>query len=332
MLIDEVNIILKGGHGGAGKVSFYPGEKSGPSGGNGGKGGDLYIEATTDLTALNQFSRKRLVSAENGMPGGLSRKIGKDGRDIVVFMPVGTVLIEKNTGEVITIDKGGQKILVCKGGLGGWGNYEFKSSRNTTPEYAQSGLDGEEKHFQASLKLLADFGLIGLPNAGKSSLLNELTSTSVKTADYPFTTLEPNLGVLSPRHPEPRNEVRGKLREGSRIIADIPGLIEGASDGRGLGVKFLKHIEKTSVLLHCIAADSPNLEEDYKVVVNELESFSNELIKKPQIILLTKSDLVDKKQLNERIKRLKKFKHKIYPVSIHDWDSLEELKKALTTS
>ncbi|EKD90995.1 MAG: hypothetical protein ACD_30C00052G0013 [uncultured bacterium] len=315
MLIDEVNIILKGGHGGAGKVSFYPGEKSGPSGGNGGKGGDLYIEATTDLTVLNQFSRKRLVSAENGMPGGLSRKIGKDGRDIVVFMPVGTVLIEKNTGEVITIDKGGQKILVCKGGLGGWGNYEFKSSRNTTPEYAQSGLDGEEKHFQASLKLLADFGLIGLPNAGKSSLLNELTSTSVKTADYPFTTLEPNLGVLN-----------------RKIIADIPGLIEGASDGRGLGVKFLKHIEKTSVLLHCIAADSPNLEEDYKVVVNELESFSNELIKKPQIILLTKSDLVDKKQLNERIKRLKKFKHKIYPVSIHDWDSLEELKKALTTS
>src|SRR3989338_5786996 len=282
MLIDEVNIILKGGHGGAGKVSFYPGEKSGPSGGNGGKGGDLYIEATTDLTALNQFSRKR----------------GKDGRDIVVFMPVGTVLIEKNTGEVITIDKGGQKILVCKGGLGGWGNYEFKSSRNTTPEYAQSGLDGEEKHFQASLKLLADFGLIGLPNAGKSSLLNELTSTSVKTADYPFTTLEPNLGVLN-----------------RKIIADIPGLIEGASDGRGLGVKFLKHIEKTSVLLHCIAADSPTLEEDYKVVVNELESFSNELIKKPQIILLTKSDLVDKKQLNERIKRLKKFKHKIYPVS-----------------
>ena len=315
MLIDEVNIILKGGHGGAGKVSFYPGEKSVPSGGNGGKGGDLYIEATTDLTVLNQFSRKRLVSAENGMPGGLSRKIGKDGRDIVVFMPVGTVLIEKNTGEVITIDKGGQKILVCKGGLGGWGNYEFKSSRNTTPEYAQSGLDGEEKHFQASLKLLADFGLIGLPNAGKSSLLNELTSTSVKTADYPFTTLEPNLGVLN-----------------RKIIADIPGLIEGASDGRGLGVKFLKHIEKTSVLLHCIAADSPNLEEDYKVVVNELESFSNELIKKPQIILLTKSDLVDKKQLNERIKRLKKFKHKIYPVSIHDWDSLEELKKALTTS
>lgn len=314
MLIDEVNIILKGGHGGAGKVSFFPGEKSGPSGGNGGKGGDLYIEATTDLTALNQFSRKRLVSAEDGVAGGLSRKIGKNGKDIVVFLPVGTVLTEKRTREIITIDKRGQRILVCKGGLGGLGNYEFKSSRNTTPEYAQSGLEGEEKHFQVSLKLIADFGLIGLPNAGKSSLLNELTSTSVKTASYPFTTLEPNLGVLN-----------------KKIISDIPGLIEGASEGRGLGIRFLKHIEKTSVLLHCIAADSTNLEENYKVVVNELESFSKELIKKPQIILLTKSDLLDKKQLNERIKKLKKFKHKIYPVSIHDWDSLEELKKALTT-
>ncbi len=314
MLLDEVKIVLRGGHGGAGKVAFFPGEKSGPSGGNGGKGGDLYIEATTDLTALNQFSRKRIVFAEDGVPGGLSRMIGRDGKDILVYLPVGSVLTEINTGEVITVDKNTKKLLVCRGGLGGRGNYEFKSSRNTTPEYAQGGLAGEEKHFQVSLKLLADFGLIGLPNAGKSSLLNELTSTSVKTAAYPFTTLEPNLGVLN-----------------RKIIADIPGLIEGASGGRGLGIRFLKHIEKTTVLIHCISADSLDVEEDYKVVTSELRSFSEELVKKPQIILLTKSDLVSNNELTEKTKKLKKFKHKIYPVSIHDWDSLEIVKKVLSS-
>ena len=324
MLIDEVNIILKAGHGGHGKVAFFPGKKSGPSGGNGGRGGDLYIQTTLDIMVLRRFTaEENTVAAEDGFPGGDNRKIGKDGKDIVVLLPVGSVLKDLNTLEKVELTEPNQKILFCKGGLGGLGNCEFKSSRNTTPTYAQKGLKGEEKHLQISLRLIANFGLIGLPNVGKSSLLNELTKTSVKTANYPFTTLEPNLGVLPPRHFE--------RSEGSVILADIPGLIEGASLGKGLGIKFLKHIEKTSTLLHCISADSLDIESDYNVVSNELKAFSEGLLRKPQIILLTKSDLVTSKDLKEKTTLLKKYKHKVIPVSIHDWDSIENLKNILST-
>jgi GTP-binding protein len=315
MLIDEVEITLKAGHGGAGKVSFYPGKKAGPDGGNGGRGGDIYLRVTSDLTALNQFSKTKELAAENGHYGESNIKTGHDGNDLMITMPIGTELTETETGKIIDLNDLDQKILIAKGGKGGKGNYELRSSRNTTPMRAQKGLPGEEKHFKIILKLIADFGFIGLPNAGKSSLLNELTAANVKVANYPFTTLEPNLGVFN-----------------NKIIADIPGLIEGAAEGKGLGIKFLKHIEKVSMLLHSIAADSEDVVGDYQTVIAEMKKFNPELMDKPEVILLTKSDLVSKDELKKKTDQLKKFKRKIYPVSIYDWDSLEKLKKILETA
>lgn len=312
MFIDETEVILKAGHGGAGKVSFYPGLKAGPDGGNGGKGGDVYLEGTSDLTALKQFTSLKTISAQNGSQGQSNRKSGPNGQDKTVILPIGSVLINQQTNQELEVQTPNQKILICEGGLGGRGNFEFKSSVNTTPMRAQPGLPGEEKHFKIILKLTADFGLIGLPNAGKSSLLNELTNANVKTANYPFTTLEPNLGVLD-----------------GKILADIPGLIEGASEGKGLGIKFLKHIEKTGELLHCISAESENIENDYQTVIKELESFNPTLLQKPQIIIITKTDLVSEEKLKDQIKILKRYKLKIIPVSIHNFYQIENLKKNL---
>lgn len=314
MLIDEVEITLKAGHGGAGRVSFNPGRYGGPNGGNGGKGGNIFARVTSDLTALNQFARKQFFEAENGDPGGSNKSSGKDGSDLYFEFPIGTTLINSETGEEIELNSLDQEILITKGGLGGRGNYEFRSSTNTTPRYAQPGLPGEEKHFKVILKLIADFGLIGLPNAGKSSLLNELTKANVKVGDYPFTTLEPNLGVLK-----------------DKIIADIPGLIEGASSGKGLGIKFLKHIEKVHLLLHCIAADSTDVKKDYQTVRKELEDYSQKLTNKQEVILLTKADLVTKPDLDKKLKSLQKLNPEILIISIHDWDSIENLKKFLST-
>ncbi len=313
MLIDEVEITLKAGHGGAGKVSFNPGQKAGPNGGDGGRGGDIYISVTSDLRALNQFSRTQLKEAENGVMGDNFQKSGKDGEDLELEMPLGTELTDLQTKEKFILDDLNSRILICKGGIGGQGNFALRSSRNTSPKYAQRGRFGQERNLKVELKFIADFGLIGLPNAGKSSLLNELTSANVKIADYPFTTLEPNLGVWN-----------------GKVIADIPGLIEGASEGKGLGIKFLKHIEKVKLLLHAVPADSENIEKDYKVVLGELEKYNPEMLKKKEIILLTKSDLVEKKDLEKKLKILKKYKKEILPISIHDWDSITKLKELLS--
>ena len=312
MLIDEVEIILRAGHGGPGKVSFNPGKKSGPNGGNGGRGGDIYISVTSDLRPLNQFSKIKTLEAENGGMGDNFQKTGRDGRDLEIKMPLGTELVDRKIVEKFELNDLNQRILICKGGLGGKGNYELRSSRRTTPSFAQKGLAGQDRDLKVELKFLAEIGLIGLPNAGKSSLLNELTSANAKTAEYPFTTLEPNLGVWE-----------------RKVIADIPGLISGASEGKGLGIKFLKHIEKVGLLLHCIDATSEDVLRDYKTITAELENFNPEIIKKDEIILLTKTDLVTKEQIQKQAKILKKFKKTIIPISIHDWDSLQKLQEYL---
>ena len=311
MLVDEVDIVVIGGHGGPGRVSFRGKKGGGPDGGNGGKGGDVYVEVTSDLYALNRYVSKKVLSAQNGEPGGKSDKSGADAGDLTLIMPIGTFITDEKNQE-IELNEIGKKVLIAKGGLGGKGNAFFKSSRNTTPRYAQPGLRGEEKKLNLKLKLIADFGLIGLPNAGKSSILNELTDASAKIGDYPFTTLEPNLGMLN-----------------GRVIADIPGLIEGASEGKGLGHKFLKHIEKVKLLLHCISSESSDPVKDYKIILEELKKFNPLLLEKQEIILLTKSDLVKADDLEKKLKTLAKTKKQIIPVSIHDWESLQSLIQIL---
>lgn len=313
MLIDRAEITIEAGHGGAGRVSFNLGRYSGPNGGSGGKGGDFYIKSSSDITLLNQFSRKFFFKAENGKNGDKFNKTGKGGEDFELTVPVGTSIINKETGELIfEFTKIDQRELICHGGVGGKGNFEFKNPRRTTPEFAQPGLPGEKLESILSLKLIADYGLIGLPNAGKSSLLNELTKANVKTANYPFTTLFPNIGAIN-----------------NKFIADIPGLIENASIGKGLGIGFLKHIEKVSVLLHCISVESEDILRDYEVIRNELGKYNKELLNKKEVIILTKTDLVDKKNLNKKIKILNKVSKEVYPVSIHDWDSIENLKSLI---
>ncbi len=314
MLIDKVNVTFKAGDGGDGKVSFVKIGR-GPDGGNGGKGGDLYVVALSDLTLLNQFSSKTKYEAGNGVDGDKNKMTGKNGADLEILLPIGTSIISKYTGKVILeITTVGQRELLCHGGKGGKGNWEFRSGRMTTPKFAQKGELGEKRGLILNLKFIADFGLIGLPNTGKSSLLNELTNAQAKVAHYPFTTLTPNLGVFN-----------------GKVIADIPGLIEGASGGRGLGVSFLKHIEKVGVLLHCISTETKNPATDYETIRKEMGNYNKELLKKPEIILITKSDLADPATLKIRKRRIKTKAQRILTVSIHDWESLEELKNVLLT-
>ena len=300
MFVDEVQVIFHAGRGGDGKASFYPGFKSGPDGGNGGDGGNIYLETSSDLSLLNRFQGKKLWKAQDGQMGGKYKKTGKKGDDLTIVLPLGSILIDQDTGETIELNDIGQKILIAKGGRGGKGTNALASPSNTTPKFAQPGKPGQEKRIKIVLKLIADLGLIGLPNAGKSSLLNELTNSNVKVADYPFTTLEPNLGVM-----------------GSIILADIPGLIEGASSGRGLGIKFLKHIEKVKLLLHCISAESDNPDKDYRVVRKELTQFNPDMARKEEIILLTKADTVSEKDLLKKQKILKKH-GQVFSVSLLD--------------
>jgi GTP-binding protein len=312
MLIDTADVIFKGGNGGNGKVSFRKNMK-GPDGGNGGDGGNLFVVAKSDLKLLNQFTREDTFSAEKGIPGGSNQRHGKNGNDLEICLPVGTSIIERETNrEIYDLTEEGQRICICKGGKGGLGNWEFRSSDNPVPRKAEPGKKGQIKELVLSLKLIADFGLIGLPNAGKSSLLNELTGAHEKIANYPFTTVAPALGVFN-----------------HMVLADIPGLIEGASNGRGLGIGFLKHIEKVKVLLHCISCESTDLLKDYQTVRNELGSFNPKLLEKKEIILLTKNDLVDPIYIKEAKKKLTGKSDQIVPVSINDWNSIESLKTYL---
>lgn len=312
MFVDEAEIELIAGHGGPGKVSFYRPPVKGPDGGNGGKGGDIYFTSSDSVSTLGYFTKHKKLNADNGNAGESNRKSGSSGLDLYIQIPVSTQVTDLDSGETFVFPKPGITILMAEGGKGGRGNFEFRSSRNTTPEYAQPGLLGKSRKIKLNIKLIADIGLIGLPNSGKSSLLNELTNAQAKVGNYPFTTLEPNLGVF-----------------GKKIIADIPGIIEGATEGKGLGLKFLKHIEKVKVLLHCIPSDSLDPINDYTTVRNELISFNKQLGRKKEIILLTKSDMVSENGLEELKKELEKLGKEILAVSIYNFDSIENLKKYL---
>ncbi|MFA5926504.1 MAG: GTPase ObgE [Parcubacteria group bacterium] len=309
MITDEVKIYVRAGKGGNGVVAFNKIKMSlGPTGGRGGNGGNVFFEGVSDLTALNKYKSRKEYIADAGKNGKADKSTGHGGKDLILTVPIGSVIHNLRTDEQMEITRSGERIQAAKGGLGGRGNYDFRSAKNTSPEQFEEGRSGEEFDFKIELRLIADIGLVGLPNAGKSSLLNELTNANVRVANYPFTTLEPNLGVM-----------------GDFVIADIPGLIEGASAGKGLGIKFLKHIQRTKVLVHCISSESDDPARDYGIVRKELEDFSAELAKKKEIILLTKSDLVSEKAASEKISRMKQINPDVSAVSIHDWESLQSL-------
>ena len=313
MLIDDVNIEIKAGDGGRGAVAFQKnlGER-GPTGTAGGRGGSVYFEGVSDLSRLNQFLFKKKIEAENGMDGRSQFRDGHDGKDLILQVPVGTVIhniTAKNRDEITRV---GERVLIARGGKGGRGNFHFRSSTNTTPKQFEEGKRGEIFILRLELKMIADVGFVGLPNVGKSSLLNELTNAKTKVANYEFTTLEPNLGVYY-----------------ELILADIPGLIEGASIGKGLGTKFLRHIERTRMLFHFVAADSPHPLEDYKTVRKELENFSPPLLEKREFIYLSKSDTVDEKRIKAIMSEFKKKKLSITPISILDDESVKKVKELL---
>lgn len=313
MLIDDVNVRISAGHGGKGAVAFNKNLMSlGPAGGSGGLGGSVYAEGVSDLSALGQFRFKKEFSAEDGQEGRGQFRDGHDGKDLVLKVPVGTIAHNLTTGEDVEIEHVGERVILAKGGKGGKGNFLFRSSRNTTPKQFQPGLPGESFEFRLELKFIADVGFVGLPNVGKSSLLNELTNAKSKVANYAFTTLEPNLGTYY-----------------ELILADIPGLIEGSSEGKGLGTRFLRHIERTRTLFHFISAESPTPVADYKTIRAELGAYSKKLLKKPEHLFLTKSDVVDEKQLKSILAKLKKIDPKVIAISIIDEDSLKKVQKLL---
>jgi GTPase len=268
----------------------------------------------SDLSALGQFRYKKEFSAEDGQNGRDQFRDGHVGKDLVVKLPVGTVIHNLTTGVDIEIEKVGEQITLAAGGLGGKGNFQYKSSRNTSPKQSQPGLPGETFDLHLELKFIADVGFVGLPNVGKSSLLNKLTNARSKVANYAFTTLEPNLGVYY-----------------ELILADIPGLIEGSSTGRGLGIKFLRHIERTKTLFHFISAESENPVKDYKTIRKELGAYNKALLEKPEHVFLTKSDLLSPAELKERLIALKKIDSNVIAISIEDPESIKEVEKLLNT-
>jgi GTP-binding protein len=322
MLIDEVSIRVKAGHGGKGSVAFNKNMMSlGPAGGSGGKGGSVYAEGVSDLSALGAFRFKKEFSAENGQDGRNQFRDGHVGKDLVLKLPIGTVIHNLTTGEDVSIEKTAgidadgspaNRVLLAKGGIGGRGNFQFKSAINTSPRQSDAGRPGESFDLRLELKFIADIGFVGLPNAGKSSMLNMLTRASAKVANYPFTTLEPNLGVYY-----------------ELILADIPGLIEGSSTGKGLGTKFLRHIERTGTLFHFVSAESTDPEGDYKTIRRELGAHNKDLLKKPEFLFLSKSDLLEKAELREKLEILKHLNKNAVSISTEDEASIEKIKKIL---
>lgn len=313
--IDEMKIKLSAGRGGDGVVRWRH-EKGkdlgGPSGGDGGRGGDVYAMGVRDLGVLIRYRNKKEFSAERGEDGSGDCKKGANGKDFILEVPLGSVVTNIETGRVVETVNEGEKIMILHGGDWGFGNDHYKSSINRSPTKYTEGKDGEKGEFFVELQIMADAGLIGLPNAGKSSLLNFLTRAKAKVGSYQFTTLEPNLGEMY-----------------GYILADIPGLIEGASQGRGLGHKFLKHIKRTKVLLHCISLESDDISRDYKVIREELKRYSLDLVSKKEVIVLTKTDMIDEVKLKEQLKIAKKLNKDVLTVSVLDDMAMKKLTESI---
>ncbi len=289
--IDYVKIQCRSGKGGAGSRHFHRAKyvpKGGPDGGDGGKGGSIILKGNRNMWTLLPLKYQRHIFATNGESGGAGRSFGKDGEDRIIEVPCGTVVFDAETGEYITeVTDDGQEVVLLKGGRGGLGNWHFATSTNRTPRYAQPGEPAEERTVVLELKLLADVGLVGFPNAGKSTLLSAVSAARPKIADYPFTTMEPQLGIVSYRDNR------------SFVMADIPGIIEGASEGRGLGLRFLRHIERNAVLLFMIPADADNIAEQYDVLQRELTEFNPDLADKPRVLAISKCDMLGEEFIEE---------------------------------
>lgn len=327
--IDEMKIEAAAGRGGDGVVrwrqeKFIP--KGGPAGGDGGRGGDFFVIAVRDIHILSKYKAKKNFSAGRGEDGGAKSLHGKNGEDFYLELPIGSVITNLETDETWQLEKEGQKFLILKGGYGGFGNEHFKSSTNTTPKESRPGAEGEQGTFRIELELFADIGLIGLPNAGKSSLLNSMTNAQARVGDYAFTTLDPNLGDFY-----------------GYVIADIPGIIEGASEGKGLGVKFLRHIKRTKMLAHLVSFENlksssvAGMMKVYKEIRKELEKYdkklnlgSEGLSSKEEIIILTKSDVVDDSKIIAKIsKEFEKISKSVFVISLYDDKSVKQFSDEL---
>lgn len=294
--IDYVKILCRSGKGGAGSRHFYRAKyvpKGGPDGGDGGRGGHIILKGNRNMWTLLPLKFRRHIFAGNGESGSGGRSFGKDGEDVVVEVPCGTVVFDAETGEFLCeVTDDGQEVKLLRGGRGGLGNWHFKSATNRTPRYAQPGEPAIERSVILELKMLADVGLVGFPNAGKSTLLSAVSAAEPKIADYPFTTMEPQLGIVSYRDNR------------SFVMADIPGIIEGASEGKGLGLRFLRHIERNAVLLFMVPADADDIAAEYNILLRELEQFNPQLMDKQRVLAISKSDLLDDELREEIAKTL----------------------------
>jgi len=317
--VDYVKIHCAAGHGGAGSVHLHRSRltaKGGPDGGDGGRGGNVYLRGNDQMWTLLHLKYKRHIKAGRGGGGSSNNSFGDDGEDKYVEVPLGTVAKDSETGEVLfEITEHGEEVIIRQGGLGGRGNSWFKNSVRQTPRYAQPGTDGEEGWNVLELKVLADVGLVGFPNAGKSTLLSVISAAKPKIANYPFTTLVPNLGIVSYRDNR------------SFVMADIPGIIEGASEGKGLGLRFLRHIERNSTLLFLVPADADDIELEYNILLKELETFNPELLDKDRLLAISKSDMLDEELRIEVEKTVPKGVKSIFfsSVSQHGLMELKDL-------
>jgi GTP-binding protein len=299
--IDYVKFYAFSGNGGVGsshfrKEKFVP--KGGPDGGDGGRGGHIILRGNSQLWTLVHLKYRKHIKAEHGGRGAGQRKSGADGKDIILDVPIGTVAKDQETGtRLLEIMEEGEEQVLLPGGKGGQGNYHFKTSTNQAPHYAQPGIGGQEKTIILELKILADVGLVGFPNAGKSTLLSAVSAARPEIADYPFTTLTPNLGVVEHRDYK------------SFVMADIPGIIEGAAEGKGLGIRFLRHIERNPILLFMVPADAQDIKKEFGILLNELKTYSPELLDKKRLLAISKSDLLDEELLSEMKKELPQIEH-----------------------